>query len=320
MAEILDPRLEHGGPPGLTMEQFIRENALALEDLKTLSMRTRLAANQSTGSGASTSGSQQGSSPVATPQPQPLSHPQTQPKLQTGNGTSPAPTTASPRPPMNATIPHGVGRPPIRPATLPHPPEGLMPLPDVRAILGVGNQQQRDAIFEKVNFIQPVPPICRKLTPIRHLGLKRDSSPLSPTGRLTKLKIIKIVKLPLAEWVLPVQMVRIRIRTFVLQIQHWHQPHQVHLLPLPRPRTPPRRIPNPRPRRRRRRRRRRRARLNLKTKISLKSIQSDHLDLNQHQLVRLLLRTKEPTHMDLLPHPTPILQVVLGVYQADHST
>lgn len=318
MAEILDPRLEHGGPPGLTMEQFIRENALALEDLKTLSMRTRLAANQSAGSGASTSGSQQGSSPVATPQPQSLSHPQTQPKLQTGTGTgtSPAPTTASPRPPMNATAPHGVGRPPIRPATLPHPPEGLMPLPDVRAILGVGNQQQRDAIFEKVNFIQPVPPICRKLIPIRLLGLKRDSSPLSRTGRLTKLKTIKIVKLPLVEWVPPVQVVQIPIRMFVLQIQHWHQPHQVHLLLLLHPRTPPHPILN----HRRRRRRRRKTRLNLKPKISLKSIQSDHLDRNQRQLVRLSLRTKEPTHMELLPHPIPILQVVLEVFQIDHST
>jgi len=146
MAEILDPRLEHGGPPGLTMEQFIRENALALEDLKTLSMRTRLAANQSAGSGASTSGSQQGSSPVGTPQPQPLSHPQ----LQTGNGTSAAPTTASPRPPMNATAPQGVGRPPIRPAPMPQIPEGLLALPDVRKILSIGNLAQRAELLDKV--------------------------------------------------------------------------------------------------------------------------------------------------------------------------
>lgn len=146
MAEILDPRLEHGGPPALTMEQFIRENALALEDLKTLSMRTRLAANQSAGSGASTSGSQQGSSPVGTPQPQPVSHPQ----LQTGNGTNSAPTTAPPRPPMNATAPQGVGRPPIRPAPMPPIPEGLLALPDVRKILSIGNLAQRAELLDKV--------------------------------------------------------------------------------------------------------------------------------------------------------------------------
>ena len=112
----------------------------------------------------------------------------------------------------------------------------------------------------------------------------------------------------------------IPIRTLVLQTRHWCQHRQVDLLPLLHPRTPPHPIPNHRLRPRRRRRRRRRAKLRHKTKISLKSIRSDHLDRNQRQPVRLSLRTKGPTHTELLPLPTLIPQVVRGVYQIDHST
>jgi hypothetical protein len=142
---LLDPRVEHDGPPALTAEQYARENALAIEDLKALSMKQRNATSQagsstSTGVGAGTP-SQQGSSPAGTPVPQ------------TG-GASPNPTaTGSPRPVVNtnppappAPNPQAVGRPPIRPQPL---PEGMMTLADVRRILAMG-ENQRQVLYLRV--------------------------------------------------------------------------------------------------------------------------------------------------------------------------
>jgi hypothetical protein len=142
---LLDPRVEHDGPPALTAEQYARENALAIEDLKALSMKQRNATSQagsSTGMSAGTP-SQQGSSPAGTPIPQ------------TG-GASPNPTaTGSPRPVVNtnppapappAPNPQAVGRPPIRPQPL---PEGMMTLADVRRILAMG-ENQRQVLYLRV--------------------------------------------------------------------------------------------------------------------------------------------------------------------------
>ena len=143
MHPLLDPRLEHDGSPALTAEQYARENALAIEDLKALSMKQRNATSQagsSTGVGAGTP-SQQGSSPAGTPLPQ-------------AGGASPNPTaTSSPRPVVNtnppappASNPQAIGRPPIRPVPL---PEGMMTLADVRKILGMG-EPQRQVLYLRV--------------------------------------------------------------------------------------------------------------------------------------------------------------------------
>jgi len=142
MHPLLDPRVEHDGPPALTPEQYARENALAIEDLKALSLKQRNATSQAGSSnGAGTGTSQQGSSPAGTPIPQ------------TG-GASPNPTaTGSPRPVANtnppvppASNPQAMGRPPIRPQPL---PEGMMTLADVRRILAMG-EPQRQVLYLRV--------------------------------------------------------------------------------------------------------------------------------------------------------------------------
>jgi hypothetical protein len=140
MHPLLDPRVEHDGPPALTAEQYARENALAIEDLKALSLKQRNATSQA-GSSNGAGTSQQGSSPAGTPIPQ------------TG-GASPNPTaTGSPRPVANtnppappATNPQAIGRPPIRPVPL---PEGMMTLADVRKILAMG-EPQRQVLYLRV--------------------------------------------------------------------------------------------------------------------------------------------------------------------------
>jgi hypothetical protein len=326
MCPVLDPRIEHGGPPSLAMEDYQREHALALEDLKTLSMRRGLAANQAgagagaggsgtgMGTGASTSGSQQGSSPVGTPQPQPLSQPQLRPQsqLQNRTGASPAPnSTGSPRPPAsNATAPQGIGRPPIRPGPNPPLPEGLMALADVRKILGVANQEQRQAIFEKVHTIHLTNHYYALLTIDRTLVLKRNSAPRSSIIKLYRLRI-KIGKMPKVEQGHLVRMVGTPIPMLDLQIQtqtqtHWHQHLPVVPLPLHHRRTPLRQI--------------HKLKLRIKFRFRVKAIQSDPPDPNPRQPVRLLLQTRTQgiTHMELHLHPT--LMLPEGVYLIDHST
>ena len=169
MHPILDPRVEHDGPPLLSAEQYARENALAIEDLKTFT-KTRLAnqAGSNTGTGT-TSGSgagtpsQQGSSPIGTPQPQP----QIPNQNQTG-GPSPNPTAAVsarpiPVPTNNATATNMTGRPPIRPTPI---PEGMMGIAEVRKILGMP-EVQRQAAYAQV---RPVPSQCHNTLTYSLLG------------------------------------------------------------------------------------------------------------------------------------------------------
>jgi hypothetical protein len=153
MNPALDPRLEHGGPPTLSHEQFVRENALALEDIKKITMRNQLAAAAAAAqsqagsgpvSGASTPiKTAQQSSPAGTPQPQP----QAQLAGQAVANSSLNPNaTAGPLPRPPNAIPAALGRPPIR---APGIPGGLMDLSEVRVIVSK-TPAERKAHFDRV--------------------------------------------------------------------------------------------------------------------------------------------------------------------------
>ena len=150
MHPLLDPRVEHDGPPALTAEQYATQNSLAIEDLKTLS-KNRLAAQvnstmgAASGTGSATgSPSQQGSSPVGTPQPQLppqlQPQPQTQPAAPSPTPTAVAPIRPTPVPTPNSAASNTTARPPSQATSL---PPGILSLPEVRKIMTMTDAQKQ---------------------------------------------------------------------------------------------------------------------------------------------------------------------------------